>query len=107
MPFGTDRAPYAVRMFAGSGGLGEGRRQPFLCADDAGVDEHCHYTYAQSKAEMTRFFNETGVRIGSSAAACLLAARHLAESLGGEGVVAVAFASAGSSSEWRSVEEES
>jgi cysteine synthase A len=105
MPYATLKKPHAIPKFVGSGGLGEGRQQFFVETAGEKACEHLNYDYDACKNEMLRFYNETNMRIGSSAAACLLAARKLAEDGGPDFSVALAFASAGAPSEWRTVTE--
>ena len=105
LPYGSKLSPNSLPKLAGSGGLGCGRRQPFVQQHEKLVTEHFCVAYDDAKAEMSRFQEETGVKVGSSAAANLIVARRVAERLDVGSVVATAFPSAGALEEWRSIEE--
>jgi cysteine synthase A len=99
MPYGTPEPGNGKPKFAGSGGLGNGIRQPFVRAYDDRVRGHMTYSYPETLVLMRDFHRETGMWIGSSAAANLHAARTLAERLGPDSVVLTLFPSAGTPEE--------
>lgn len=105
MPYATLQPPNTRPKFAGSGGLGCGRRQPFVQEVEAQLQGHFHVSYPDALQAMVVFRRETGVMLGSSAAACLSVARELAARLGPDGVVATLFASAGAREEWAKAEQ--
>lgn len=91
MPYGTQEAPNALPKFAGSGGLGLGRKQRFVAEIDNEVVEHYLYSYPETKEEMYNFYVQTGNIIGSSSAANLLAAYDLAAKLGPDSHIVTIF----------------
>jgi cysteine synthase A len=105
MPYATPQPPNTLPKFAGSGGLGCGRKQPFVMEVEAQLQGHFHVSYPDALRTMIGFRRETGLMLGSSAAACLGVARELAARLGRDGVVATLFASAGAREEWAKAEQ--
>lgn len=105
MPYATAQPPNTEPKFAGSGGLGCGRKQPFVAEMENDLNGHFHVSYPDALRTMRAYHRETGVRLGSSAAACLLVARRLASGLGPDGVVATIFPSAGAPEEWVKAEQ--
>lgn len=99
MPYGSSEAGNGKPKFAGSGGLGNGIRQPFVRPYDDLVRGHMTYGYSETLMLMRDFHRETGMWIGSSAAANLAAARTLAAGLGPDGIVITLFPSAGTPEE--------
>lgn len=99
MPYGSSEAANGKPKFAGSGGLGNGIRQPFVRPYDDLVRSHMTYSYSEALMLMRDFHRETGMWIGSSAAANLAAARTLAAELGPDGIVVTLFPSAGTPEE--------
>ncbi|UFJ43132.1 pyridoxal-phosphate dependent enzyme [Brevibacillus humidisoli] len=100
LPYGSEQPPNGLRKYAGSGGLGCGRKQLFVERKEQKVTRHWTYSFQDTLVEMRRFYEETGVKIGTSAAANLLAARRVAELLGSNAVVVTVFPDAGSPEEW-------
>lgn len=106
LPYGSLMAPHGQPKFSGSGGLGNGRKQPFVEPfEDRITHHHCYYL-AQARAEMVAFYERSGVKIGSSAAANLLAATRVATQLGPDSLVATIFPNAGFIEEWQAVDSE-
>jgi len=104
MPFGTmDPGTHGKRTLAGSGGLGLGRKQPFVEANEALIDGHFTCSYASALREVNRFARLTGMRIGSSAAANWLAARTVARRLGPGATVVTVFPSLITPEEWENI----
>jgi cysteine synthase A len=99
LPYGSPEPANGKPKFAGSGGLGNGIRQPFVQPYDAHVRRHIPYSYPQALGLMRDFHAETGMWIGSSAAANLHAARSLAAELGPDSVIVTLFPSAGTPEE--------
>lgn len=99
LPYGSPEPGNGKPKFAGSGGLGNGIRQPFVRSYDERVTRHMTYSYPDTLALMREFHRETGIWIGSSAAANLHAARTLAWELGPDSVVVTLFPSAGTPEE--------
>ena len=106
LSYGSDDPPNGTPKFAGSGGLGWGRKQTFVEQLEGKLVAHRSISYAAARAEMYRFLCETGLRIGSSAAANLLVAKDVAAQLGSGRIVATIFPSSGSTEEWELVERE-
>ncbi len=69
LPYGSPLPPNGLPKYAGSGGLGSGRRQAFVEAVEAQVSAQLTVTFDEAIRAMARFHQETGRRIGSSAAA--------------------------------------
>lgn len=103
MPYGTPLRPDPRPRYAGSGGLGDGVRQPFVEADTTLVAGHEHVAYPDALAAMATLLRETGLRVGSSAAANWLAARRVARTLGEGRTVATVLPCAGTPEEWKKV----
>jgi cysteine synthase A len=99
LPYGSPAVPDGRPKFAGSGGLGNGIRQSFVKRHDELVREHLTYAYADTLVYMRDFHRETGMWIGSSSAANLVAARTLARRLGPDSVVVTVFPSGGTPEE--------
>lgn len=90
LPYGSNAPPNGLPKFAGSGGLGCGRKQPFVEPYDHLLDEHFHISLEEAQSECRRFFDSMGFSIGTSSGANLLAAKQIAKSLGpGKNVVTV------------------
>lgn len=106
LPYGSPEPPNGLPKFAGSGGLGCGRKQQFVQAIEDSIGGHFHIFYPEALAEMARFEEATGIRIGSSAAANLLAARRVAARLGPQAVIVTVFPSAGSAEEWEAIQKQ-
>lgn len=104
LPYGSDAPPNGLPKFAGSGGLGCGIRQPFVVPLDATIRRHFTYSLPETFAIMCSFHRETGIRIGSSSAANLAAAREIARELGEGAIVVTVFPSAGTREEWAKAE---
>ncbi|WP_025272525.1 PLP-dependent cysteine synthase family protein [Haloglycomyces albus] len=100
LPYGADHAPDTRPKYAGSGGMGYGVRQPFISTYEDDVEHHS-VSYPDCLETMASFFDETGVRIGSSAAANLVIARRIAERAPEHQVVATVFPDTGTPEEWK------
>jgi cysteine synthase A len=100
LPYGSAEPPNGRPKYAGSGGLGDGIRQPFVRAFDREVDGHCTVSYPDALAAMAKFFDLTGVRIGSSAAANWIIAGQIASTLSPWDTVVTVFPCAGMPEEW-------
>ncbi|WP_018132425.1 PLP-dependent cysteine synthase family protein [Effusibacillus pohliae] len=103
LPYGSDQPPNGLRKFAGSGGLGCGRKQYFVERNEGEVTRHWTYRFEETLEEAKRFYVETGVQIGTSAAANLLAARSIAAELGTNSTVVTIFPDAGAPEEWSEI----
>lgn len=103
MPYATEKPPNTQPKLAGSGGLGNGRKQPFVAEFESSLAGHFYCSYPQATAAMLDYYNTTGTRIGSSAAANLIAARKVARDLGENAVVVTVFPSAGVDEEWQAI----
>ncbi|WP_459502614.1 PLP-dependent cysteine synthase family protein [Bacillus sp. C1] len=104
LPYGSEQPPNALKKYAGSGGFGLGRKQHFLEKEDYLIEKQWTYSYEDTLYEMARFYNETGIKIGTSAAANLLAAKQIGKEKGAEFTVVTVFPDAGSTEEWSDVE---
>jgi cysteine synthase len=99
LPYGSTAPANGAPKFAGSGGFGLGRKQPFVEPNDHLVRAHVEVTYPDALREMRRAHEEFGFWIGSSSAANLLSARKLARELGPQSVVVTVFPCAGTTEE--------
>lgn len=99
LPYGSPEPPNGRPKFAGSGGLGNGVRQPFVQAYDERVQRHLTYSYPEALLAMREARQELGFWVGSSSAANLKAARSLARELGPESVVVTVFPCGGTPEE--------
>lgn len=68
------------------------------------INKQWNYSYEDTLYEMARFYNETGIKIGTSAAANLLAAKQIGREKGAGFNVVTVFPDAGSIEEWLDVE---
>lgn len=100
LPYGSPQPPNGLRKYAGSGGLGCGRKQIFVERREENVTQYWTVSFAETLVEMKRFYEETGVKIGTSAAANLRVARSVAQQLGEDKLVVTIFPDAGSPEEW-------
>lgn len=98
LPYGTLEPANGLPKFDGSGGLGEGRKQPFVAPVDDAID-HMTFSFTEALAGMHCFHALTGEWIGSSAAANWLAACRQADVATGEGAVVTVFPSRPSTAE--------
>lgn len=99
LPYGSEEPPNGLPKYAGSGGMGDGIRQPFVTLHDDEVEHHS-VSYPRCLEVMAEFFDETGIRIGSSAAANWLTAKKVAESLPASATVVTVLPDAGTPEEW-------
>jgi cysteine synthase len=100
LPYGSAQPPNGAPKYAGSGGFGNGIRQPFVRPYDHEV-QHRTVSYPDALAGMVEFLDLTGIRIGSSAAANWLIAREIAADLPPTATVITVFADAGTPEEWQ------
>lgn len=105
LPYGSPLPPNGLPKYAGSGGLGSGRKQAFVEAIEEQVSAQLTVTFDESIRAMARFCRETGHRIGSSAAANWLAARQVARRFGPDRVVLTLFPSLPTPAEWAKAEQ--
>ncbi|MEZ4360045.1 MAG: pyridoxal-phosphate dependent enzyme [Kofleriaceae bacterium] len=99
LPYGSTAPANGLPKFAGSGGFGLGRKQPFVQPVDDLVRAHIEVSYPEALLAMRRAHEELGFWIGSSSAANLRSARALARELGPESVVVTVFPCAGTPEE--------
>jgi cysteine synthase A len=100
LPYGSAVAPNGKPKYAGSGGLGDGIRQPFVREVEADIAEYHTVSRDDALAGMAEYLDRTGIRIGSSAAANWRVALDVAARIGPDGLVVTVFPDAGSPSEW-------
>ncbi|OTA20789.1 cysteine synthase [Xenorhabdus beddingii] len=98
MPFGTMEPPNDLSRFAGAGGFGFGFKQPFVSLIPSSVTFQSVSNDKSLKA-MYRFFEETGIPIGGSAAANWVVAYNVAAKFGKDATVVTVFADAGSNTD--------
>lgn len=98
LPYGSEQPPNDLKKYAGSGGFGLGRKQ-----EDNLIEKQWTYSYEETLYEMARFYNETGMKIRTSAAANLLAAKQIGREKGADFNVVTVFPDAGSIEEWSDV----
>ena len=94
LPYASALAPNGHPKFLGSGGLGCGRKQPFVESDEHRLSGHFQIGYPQALLAMRALHQNTGYRVGSSGAANWLAAREMARRLGPNGTVVTILPSA-------------
>ncbi|WP_051242065.1 pyridoxal-phosphate dependent enzyme [Stappia stellulata] len=100
LPYGSTAPPNGLPKYAGSGGLGNGRKQPFVADQETRIAQKLTVRFQDSLAALALLNAHCGLRVGSSAGANWLAARHIARALGPDAVVATVFPSAATPSEW-------
>lgn len=99
-PYGNPGQPSGKQTYEGSGGHGHGIRQPFVKAYDHVIREHRHVTWPRAFAAMGEFFDLTGLRIGSSAAANWLVAKEYAATMPASSLIVTVFPCTGSPEQW-------
>lgn len=104
LPYATELPPNGLPKFLGSGGLGCGRKQHFVVPHEGKIMQHIHCPYEESLRAMRDFNTQTGLKIGSSAAANWRAACGIAETLGRGATVITVFPTASTEYEWRRVQ---
>lgn len=102
--YGSTKPPNGLRKYAGSGGLGNGVKQKFVERQEICIKKHWHVSFQETLTEMKKFKKETGIKIGTSAAANLKIAREVAQSLGPDATVVTVFPDAGSFEEWEAAD---
>lgn len=100
-PYGRPEPPNGLPKYAGSGGLGDGRKQLFVERRESHLTKEWTQSLPATHVTMREFYEETGVKIGTSAAANLAIARQVAKTLGAGKTVVTVFPDAGSPEEWR------
>lgn len=88
MPIGTDAGPNSKPKFVGAGGLGFGRIQRFVGEHDPSFRQF-GFSYLECRQMMLEFYIQTGLEIGSSAAANLLACLKAHENFGHDSLATV------------------
>jgi cysteine synthase A len=99
-PYGSPAAPSGGPTYEGSGGHGYGIKQPFVKAHDDLIEAHRHVSSHRALRAMGEFFDLTGTRIGSSAAANWLIAKEYAKTMPSDSVVVTVFPCAGTPEQW-------
>jgi cysteine synthase len=99
LPYGSKEPANGLPKFAGSGGFGLGRKQPFVEKVDHLVRAHIEVSYPDALRAMQLARQELGFWIGSSSAANLQTARALARQLGPHSVVVTVFPCGGTPEE--------
>ncbi|MEU3372829.1 pyridoxal-phosphate dependent enzyme [Streptomyces sp. NPDC006660] len=102
LPYGSPEPPNGLPKYAGSGGFGDGVRQPFVTLHEHEVEHHT-VSYPQCLTAMADFHERTGLRIGSSAAANWLISCRIAAGLTPAETVVTVFPDAGTPEEWRRI----
>jgi cysteine synthase A len=103
LPYGSSQPPNGLPKYAGSGGFGNGIRQPFVAALESPLELRT-VSYPESLRGMRELRDLTGLRVGSSAAANWLVSRELSATLPAGSVVVTIVPSAGGDSEWAAAE---
>lgn len=98
-PYGTTEKPNTMTKLSGTSGLGYGEKQKFVERKEHMFKNHWKIKYEDALMEMERFYKETNIQIGSSAAANLIVSRKIAEQEDNFNVITV-FPDKGSSEEW-------
>ncbi len=102
LPYGSAEPPNGRPKFAGSGGFGDGIRQPFVTFYDDEIEHH-NVSYPRCVEAMVEFRERSGLRIGSSAAANWLVACDIAAALPASATVVTVFPDAGTPEEWERI----
>ncbi|GGJ25246.1 pyridoxal-phosphate dependent enzyme [Paenibacillus hunanensis] len=100
LEYGSLEKPNSLRKYAGSGGLGEGRKQRFVEEREMYIQSHYKYSFDDTLREMKRFYDNTGIKIGTSAAANLLASKEIIKEQNRNFSVVTVFPDQGSDEEW-------
>ena len=104
LPYGSALPPNGYPKFAGSGGLGDGRKQRFVGELGTKVEDHLTVTYDDSLSARNLLLEAVGISVGSSAAAAWLAAIEVGQRLGSSGLVITTLACQGLPEEQRRAE---
>ncbi len=104
LAYGDNAAPNSKKKFSGSGGLGYGKKQLFVMENESKVKQHFRVSYEQCLSSMQEFYQRESLKIGSSAAANLYAARKIAKNKGNQHCTVTIFPSLATSEEWNDVE---
>jgi cysteine synthase len=91
MPYGTEQAPNSKPKLYGSGGIGYGMKQKFIEPLEEKIAGHFYYSLEEAYQGMADYYKKTGMLIGSSTAANLMAAQTIARDLDKDKVVVIAF----------------
>lgn len=102
-PYGSENPPSPGKRLAGTGGFGLGRKQSFLKSIEHLIKEQSLCSYEEALSEMKDFYSETGIKIGSSAAGNLKAAKKISEKLGENSTVFTIFPDSGTTEEWETI----
>lgn len=81
LPYGSLEHPNGLPKFAGSGGLGEGRKQTFIYELEEEVIASYEYSYSEALEGCARYYDQTHQFIGSSSGANYLASLDLSHKL--------------------------
>nr|VFK30135.1 MAG: cysteine synthase A [Candidatus Kentron sp. MB]VFK35177.1 MAG: cysteine synthase A [Candidatus Kentron sp. MB]VFK77110.1 MAG: cysteine synthase A [Candidatus Kentron sp. MB] len=81
MPYGSSQPPCSKPKLFGTGGIGYGLKQEFIEAMEEHITEYLHCSIEKAYRGMVDYYKETGIFIGSSAAASLLSAKEIAKRL--------------------------
>lgn len=71
LPYGSLNPPNGLPKFAGSGGLGCGRKQSFVESLESKISAHYTFNLQETIEAGIHFYKSTGIQIGTSAAARL------------------------------------
>ncbi|MCM3707370.1 pyridoxal-phosphate dependent enzyme [Cytobacillus firmus] len=99
-PYGSTEPPNSFKKLAGTGGFGLGRKQAFIMEYENDIKQQWLCSYSEALKEMKKFYDETGIKIGTSAAANLKAAKEISCKLGENSTVVTIFPDQGSEEEW-------
>ncbi|AYB37824.1 pyridoxal-phosphate dependent enzyme [Brevibacillus laterosporus] len=100
LPYGSEQPPNDLKKYAGSGGLGLGKKQTFVASQEMCITKQWSCTFQETLVEMKNFYDQTGIRIGTSAAANVIIAKKVASKLGPESTIVTVFPDKGSAEEW-------
>jgi cysteine synthase A len=104
LAYGDMAPPNSLKKFGGSGGLGHGKKQRFVMEDEDLISAHFRVSYKECLVCMNDFYLSEGLKIGSSAAANLIAARKISAKKGNQHCTATIFPSLATPEEWKDVE---
>ncbi|QAS54735.1 PLP-dependent cysteine synthase family protein [Halobacillus litoralis] len=99
-PYGSMEPPNSEKRLAGTGGFGLGRKQTFIKEYEHFIKEQWLCSYSEALEGMRDFYNKTGIKIGTSAAANYNAAKKISCKLGPGSNIVTIFPDQGSEEEW-------
>jgi len=104
LAYGDVCPPNCHKKFSGSGGLGFGNKQRFVRENEHQVKHHFRIRYEDCLQRMWTFYQTEGIKLGSSAAANLIAAEAVAATQNQHQSTYTIFPSLATTEEWNDAE---